>query len=99
VTGALLVAPSDPEREGAPAEVASFAPQPRIRLPYAATLVVSSNDEICSQHRAAELAQAWGAELHVAGLLGHINDASGLGEWPEGQLLLLQLQARALRAL
>ncbi len=92
--GALLVAPSDPERPGAPREVASFAPLPRAALPYQSLLVASANDAICSPQRAAELAAAWGSELRVAGALGHINADSGLGDWPQGQQLLHELQLR-----
>jgi predicted alpha/beta hydrolase family esterase len=96
VCGALLVAPSDPERPGAPREVASFAPLPRgAALPYPSLLVASANDAICSPQRAAELAAAWGSELRVAGALGHINADSGLGDWPQGQQLLHELQLRA----
>jgi predicted alpha/beta hydrolase family esterase len=94
VQGALLVAPSDVERAFTPAEIASFALLPLQPLPFPSLLVASTNDAVCTQQRAAQLAAAWGAELQVAGALGHINAASGLGDWPRGQQLLQQLIAR-----
>ena len=39
------------------------------------------------------MAKAWGAELVDIGNAGHINTASGYGEWPEGERLLQRLQA------
>ena len=42
------------------------------------------------------LAAAWGARLVDGGALGHINAESGLGAWPQGQALLLQLLAPGL---
>ena len=96
VRGALLVAPADTERDTAPAAVASFTPLPRAPLPFPALLAASANDPYCAPHRAAEFAAAWRAELHDVGALGHINAASGLGDWPQGQALLQQLLSRAL---
>ncbi|MBW8880368.1 MAG: alpha/beta hydrolase, partial [Asticcacaulis sp.] len=33
-------------------------------------------------------AAQWGSRLKVIGAAGHINSASGLGDWPEGCALL-----------
>jgi hypothetical protein len=40
-----------------------------------------------------DIAEAWGAEYHVIGAMGHINADSGLGDWPEGQAWLDELIA------
>ena len=37
----------------------------------------------------AGLARAWGAELHDAGAVGHLNPAAGFGRW-DGALPLLE---------
>jgi predicted alpha/beta hydrolase family esterase len=95
VAGAFLVAPADvenaalwPETGGQTFDVAAsgFAPLPLEQLPFAATLVASSNDPYCTLERARQLAGAWGAIFVEAGALGHINTASGHGPWPEGVL-------------
>lgn len=59
-------------------------------------LVGSHDDPYCSFERAGTLAAAWGARLVDGGALGHINAESGLGAWPQGQALLLQLLAPGL---
>jgi predicted alpha/beta hydrolase family esterase len=85
VAGALLVAPADvdaPERT--PPETRSFAPLPREPLPFRATVVASHDDPFVALERARELAAAWGAAFVDAGARGHLNAASGLGDWPEG---------------
>jgi predicted alpha/beta hydrolase family esterase len=85
---ALLVAPADVERPGAPAVLRSFAPVPRIRLPFPSLLAASRDDPYLSWARAEELAAAWGAVLHDCGTAGHLNAAAGFGPWPEGERLL-----------
>lgn len=92
VTGALLVAPPDPNGPAFPAEAVSFGPIPRRPLPFPAIIVASSNDPYGSIDHAAGLASAWGADLAPAGALGHINGASGLSEWQWGRQLLQRLQ-------
>lgn len=88
VAGALLVAPADVDREGAPAELNTFAPAPRIPLPFPSILVASTDDPWVSIERAHSLAADWGSYFVDAGAQGHLNAASGLGWWPEGQALL-----------
>lgn len=92
VAGALLVAPPDTDDPAFPAEAVSFAPTPRRPLPFPAIIVASSNDPYGSIDHAADLASAWGAELASAGPLGHINGASGLGNWEWGRALLDRLK-------
>lgn len=91
VAGALLVAPPDPSGPAFPTEAVSFAPVPRRPLPFPAIIVASSNDPYGSLAHAAGLASAWNADLAPAGALGHINGASGLGDWPWGRALLDRL--------
>jgi len=91
VRGALLVAPGDAERVDLRPVLASWAPIERQRLPFASLLVGSGNDPYCSRERAAGLAQDWGSQWLNLGDCGHINADSGLGAWPQGHNLLLNL--------
>jgi predicted alpha/beta hydrolase family esterase len=93
VSGALLVAPPDTERDDMPPQLHGWRPIVMTRLPFPATVVASSNDPYCSLERAGMLASAWGASLVVAGPRGHLNAESGLGDWPEGLALLHELTA------
>ena len=88
VAGALLVAPADVDRDGAPEALSTFRPAPTKPLPFPSILVSSSDDPWVSTHRSRELANGWGS-FHVdAGPQGHLNAASGIGWWEEGQALL-----------
>lgn len=94
VAGALLVAPPDTERDDLPPQLHNWRPMRRQRLPFRSIVVSSDDDPFCAQERAAGLARDWGARtvwLHGA---GHINSASGLGDWPAGQALLQELLQR-----
>lgn len=91
VRAALLVAPPDVGRVGFPAP--GFAPMPTQRLPFASKLVASSDDPWCQLERAQAWAQVWGSEFHHLGACGHINGASGLGAWEQGQYWLAELVA------
>jgi predicted alpha/beta hydrolase family esterase len=92
VRGALLVAPSDPEAPSFPVGATGFAPIPLLRLPFPSTVVASSNDPFVTVARAQTFASAWGSEFVMIGGAGHINTASGLGDWPEGLALLRNLR-------
>lgn len=91
VAGALLVAPPDIAHAGACAELRRFGPAPKVALPFPAILVGSEDDPYCSAQRAFDLARDWGALFENAGHLGHLNAASGVGFWEEGQALLDRL--------
>jgi predicted alpha/beta hydrolase family esterase len=39
----------------------------------------------------AQLAEAWGSRLLDLGEVGHLNPASGFGEWPEAEAIIRQL--------
>ncbi|MCC2981258.1 MULTISPECIES: RBBP9/YdeN family alpha/beta hydrolase [unclassified Sphingomonas] len=88
VAGALLVAPADVDRAGIPPELSTFAPAPRTPLPFPSILVASTDDPWIEIDRAHSLAADWGSHFVDAGAQGHLNAASGLGWWPDGQELL-----------
>ena len=88
ISGALLVAPADPERRGV---LADFAPVPYQPLPYRSVLVASSNDPFCPVRLAGAYARAWGSELVRMQNAGHINVEAGFGQWPLGLALLQSL--------
>jgi len=88
VRGALLVAPPDPEREDTPPNLFNWRPIVRARLPFASLVVISCDDPYCAPGRAAQMARDWGASTFDIGACGHINGASGLGDWPQGWALL-----------
>lgn len=93
VQAALLVAPPDVEADGAPPQLFNWRPIVRKPLPFAAVAVTSSDDPYCTPARAAQMVADWGAILLEAGPLGHLNAESGLGDWPQGRLLLERLAA------
>ena len=68
-------------------------PIPRKLLPFRAIVAASSNDPLAQFEKIAGLAR-WGAELHDAGDVGHLNPAAGFGRW-EGALPLLERLAGA----
>ena len=91
VKAALLVAPGDVEQEALRPVLTSWSPIPLRTLPFKSILVASHNDPYCSFERARGFAAAWGSRLVDAGTAGHINADSGLGDWPQGQVLLNEL--------
>lgn len=89
VAGALLVAPADPDKFG----VAALLPQRR--LPCPSILIGSDNDPWMTAAHAAAWARRWGSAWIGAGMLGHINAESGLGDWAFGQAQLERLAGQA----
>jgi uncharacterized protein len=100
VRGALLATPPDFERpmpEGYPGIDAlregGWLPVPRKRLPFSSLVAISANDPLSEPARVGELARAWGsAQLHL-GEVGHLNPASGYGEWPAADEWIAWLSA------
>ena len=84
VSGALLVAPGDAEREALRPILTSWSPIALQPLPFKSILLGSQNDPYCSVERAQTFAHAWGSEWVDLGRRGHLNAESGLGDWPEG---------------
>ncbi len=89
VRGALLATPPDLALP-LPAEYPSlrtlrehgWVPIPRQRLPFPSIVAASANDPLGEPGRVRELAAAWGSCWHGLGRVGHLNPASGYGEWP-----------------
>jgi predicted alpha/beta hydrolase family esterase/predicted MFS family arabinose efflux permease len=89
IRGALLAAPPDFERplpEGYPTMATlarnGWIPTPYSPLRFESIVAGSTNDPLGSLDRVAQLAACWGSTLVNAGAVGHLNPASGYGEWP-----------------
>lgn len=95
VAGALLVAPPDPAAGTFPATAVGFTPLAQGPLPFPTTVVASANDPYASLSFAEACAVTWRGHFVNAGNLGHINAASGLGNWRAGLVLLSDLERRA----
>jgi uncharacterized protein len=100
VLGALLATPPDFERPmpaGYPSiaelEAGGWLPVPRARLPFPSIVAASRNDPLGEFDRVAELARGWGARLVDLGEVGHLNPASGFGDWPMAERLISELEA------
>lgn len=78
----------DPAGPNFPPEAVGFAATPTPRFDFASTVVASSDDPYGSPSNSARLAAAWGSRLAEVGAGGHLNAASGLGDWPAGWALL-----------
>jgi predicted alpha/beta hydrolase family esterase len=91
VRAALLVAPGDVEQHDLRQQLPGWAPVALQPLPFPSVLVGSQNDPYCTAERAQAFAKAWGSQWVDAGLAGHINTASGLGDWDAGHALLQNL--------
>jgi len=94
VVGALLVAMPDPHGDGFPAQAVGFGAPRDVRLPFRAVVVASEDDPYASLEFASAAADRLGARLVNVGRKGHINAASGLGDWPEGWSLFCEEFAR-----
>lgn len=100
VCGALLAAPPDfetPLPQGYPTleslDAAGWLPVPRDRLPFASLVGASRNDPLARFDRVEQLARDWGSELVDLGAVGHLNPASGYGQWPQAESLIMRLMA------
>ena len=100
VLGALLATPPDFERAmpaGYPSLEAlqdgGWLPVPRERLPFASIVAASSNDPLGRYERIATMAIDWGSLLVDLGDVGHLNPASGFGDWPRAEQLIAEVAA------
>ena len=100
ILGALLATPADletPLPAGYPTLDAlrdgGWLPLPRRPLPFPSLVVASENDPLARLERTSELARAWGSRLVNLGRVGHLNPASGFGEWPGAMAHVEQLAA------
>ena len=101
VHGALLAAPPDfetPMPDGYPTVAAlragGWLPVPRERLAFPSIVAASRDDPLTSYQRAAALADDWGGRLVDLGKVGHLNPASGYGEWPLADEFIRELSAQ-----
>jgi uncharacterized protein len=99
VVGALLVTPpafADPLPPEYPSierlRAHGWLPIPRRPLPFPSILAVSTDDPLGNPVRMRALANAWGSRTHSLGAVGHLNPASGYGEWPQAVELIAELQ-------
>jgi predicted alpha/beta hydrolase family esterase len=98
VRGALLATPPDLAAE-LPPEYPSLAeltrrgwlPVPRARLPFPSVVAASADDPLGDPARIRALAEDWGSRFHDLGAVGHLNPASGYGDWPEAETLINEL--------
>ena len=98
VRGALLATPADFERplpDGYPSMAAlgdnGWLPVPRVALQFRSIVAASRNDPLASYQRVGAFAQAWGSRLEDLGEVGHLNPASGFGDWPQAHALIREL--------
>jgi uncharacterized protein len=87
---ALLAVPPDFDRpmpDGYPTlealRASGWLPVPRTRLPFPSIVAASRNDPLAGYDRVVALARDWGGRLVDLGEVGHLNPASGFGEWPQ----------------
>ncbi|MBR0801316.1 serine hydrolase family protein [Bradyrhizobium jicamae] len=100
VRGALLATPADfdqPLPEGYPSMEAldegGWLPVPRDALPFHSIVAASRNDPLARYERVDALARSWGSKLVDLGEVGHLNPASGFGEWPQATSFISELDA------
>jgi hypothetical protein len=100
VHGALLAVPPDfetPMPTGYPTldalRAAGWLPVPRQRLPFRNIVAASRDDPLAGFDEVAGLALDWGAELIDLGAVGHLNPASGYGDWPRADDFIAALSA------
>jgi predicted alpha/beta hydrolase family esterase len=105
VQGALLATPPDfdkPMPEGYPSIDAlaegGWLPVPRERLPFRSIVGASRNDPLGRFTRVAAMARDWGSELVDLGKVGHLNPASGYGDWPQAEAFIAELREGQMRA-
>jgi hypothetical protein len=89
IRGALLVAPTDISvpQEG----VIDFSPMELKPLGFPSIVVASEDDPIGRFETAKMYAERWGSQFRNVGRKGHINAASGIGDWLEGLKFLREL--------
>lgn len=101
IKAALLATPADMEMPLPPGyptmadlEEGRWLPVPRSPLPFTSIVAASHNDPLASWERVATLAVNWGASIHDAGKVGHLNPPAGFGPWHRGVDIITSLTAR-----
>lgn len=105
IVGALLAAPADldvPLPAGYPSmddlQKGGWLPVPRARLPFPSLVAASGNDPLAQQTRVEQFARDWGSRCIHLGAVGHLNPASGFGEWPQAESLIARLEGSTRQA-
>lgn len=100
IAGAILATPPDfsiPLPTGYPTlpdlDANGWNPIPRRPLPFPSIVAASTDDPLADFAAVVDLAQAWDSRLVDLGAVGHLNPASGYGEWPRATDLLDDLFA------
>lgn len=98
IRGALLAVPPDFEKplpSGYPAieelKKNGWLPVPRTPLPFRSIVTVSENDPLGGIAAVSALASDWNSQIVNLGKVGHLNPASGYGNWPEADALIQRL--------
>jgi serine hydrolase len=95
--GLFLVAPPDPQGPVFPRDAAPTFTELRARpLGVPAVVIASDDDPYCALETAASFAHDWSTDLTTVEGHGHLNSASALGSWPEGQAMLARFMAESL---
>jgi uncharacterized protein len=68
-----------------------WMPIPRSPLPFPSIVAASTDDPLGNPVRLRGLATSWGSRWHDLGAVGHLNPASGFGDWPGAVELIAQL--------
>ena len=95
VRGALLATPPDLARPLGPEyptleqlEESGWLPIPLAPLNFPSIVAASTNDALCDFERVRALARVWGSEFIDIGPVGHLDPASGYGDWSGAEALL-----------
>ncbi|GAB6070383.1 alpha/beta hydrolase [Thiomicrorhabdus hydrogeniphila] len=88
ILGAFIVAVPDVESDYLPKKIVGYQNLPLEKLPFQSVVLASSDDPYSSLDRSKYFANSWGSEFINIGDLGHVNKASGIGNWPNGKTLL-----------
>ncbi len=91
IKGALLVAPSDVEALQYNFPVVGFSPMPKEKINFKTIVVASTDDQWVTIENAKQYASYWGSTFISIKNAGHLNTASGHGEWKEGLEILKNL--------
>ena len=98
IQGALLATPPDfdaPLPDGYPTQQAlrdnGWLPVPRTPLPFPSIVAASTNDPLGSFVQVEALAKDWGSRFVNIGAVGHLNPASGFGDWSQADELIAAL--------
>jgi predicted alpha/beta hydrolase family esterase len=98
IHGALLAAPADLETPMPPGYPGldtlrenGWLPVPRQPLPFPSIVAASTNDPLASVDRLHGFAADWGSRFVIVGAVGHLNPASGFGDWPQAEQFIREL--------